>query len=431
MTPLDKPSRFFRSPVARGLATGSGSSGILSPVDPTGGDEGAGIIRGMAIITRGEALGHGMWIDETFLSQVSSAVNTKAGGVKQRFTHPSLSGDGLGKGLGRTKNSVRDGDVVRGDLHFSKLSHKTPDGDLAEYIMGMADESPEDFGNSIAFEHDPAAEEKFALDHGATWKEDPYLGRYLCFDAFVSPDPMNTENLPHCRLGELRAVDVVDDPAANPNGLFHKGQEVPEAAEKLMCFALGLSAERPEQSVFDINPDRITGFVQRFLSNHGLEITKMRSEMSVKTAPEVEDPVEELAPAAVETDESDEGATPEAVDVSATDPVPEKTDSATGLSAGKKFLQAFGDKGGVWFAEGKTFDEAQSLFNQELREQNERLAAENKQLKDQATALRGEDPVSHVDPAPEKVNKETQRLSQNLGSGLGRFASSITLPGHN
>lgn len=47
---------------------------------------------------------------------------------------------------------------------------------------------------------------------------------------------------------------------------------------------------------------------------------------------------------------------------------------------GQKFLNAFGDKGGKWFAEGKTFDEARDLNAADMK-------AENKALTEQVAAL--------------------------------------------
>jgi hypothetical protein len=267
---LRNAPRLLRSTVARGLATGPWAG---EPIANDEGDFGAGVIRGAAIITRGEALGHGLWCDTVMLQQAADAINDEPKGAKARFTHPDLSGDGLGKGLGRAKNASPEGDVVRGELHFSRMSHKTPEGDLAAYVMGLATEDPEAFGISIAFEEDFKAEADFLLAHGAEWTEDDY-GRYLSLEKFKSPDPLNTKNLPHARLASLRAVDVVDDPAANPNGLFHRGDEVARDAEQLLAWTLGLSAEKPQLLSLDINPDRLDGFVQRFMNRHGLTLMK-------------------------------------------------------------------------------------------------------------------------------------------------------------
>ncbi len=251
---LDQPPTRLRAAIARGLAKGE------TPVEREGGDYGAGIIRGLAVVTRGEALGHGMWLDSDFVKSVAKAANEAKMGIKARFTHPGLSSDGMGRFLGRIKNARTDGDVTRGDLHFAKSAHETPDGNLAEYVMSLAEEDPEAFGTSIVFDSDVGAELAFAgenSDESGTFK---------------SPDANNVNHLRHARLAKLYADDIVDEPAANPDGLFHRGDEIAKEADDLLSYALGLTEHKPELCLFDVNPDRVAGFVTRFMAQHGLEI---------------------------------------------------------------------------------------------------------------------------------------------------------------
>lgn len=71
----------------------------------------------------------------------------------------------------------------------------------------------------------------------------------------------------------------------------------------------------------------------------------------------------------------------------------------TGRSEGQRFLEAFGDQGGVWFAQGRTFSEATDLYVAALK-------SENESLKQRLSARRGEgesEPVEfsqHVPPTP-------------------------------
>lgn len=44
------------------------------------------------------------------------------------------------------------------------------------------------------------------------------------------------------------------------------------------------------------------------------------------------------------------------------------------MTEGQRFLAAFGDRGGVWFAQGKSFDEARQLYIAELRAERDELA---------------------------------------------------------
>lgn len=83
---------------------------------------------------------------------------------------------------------------------------------------------------------------------------------------------------------------------------------------------------------------------------------------------------------------------PEAVEAVATELTTRQTE-------GERFLEAFGPTGGVWFAQGKSFDEAQALFIANLKE-------ENAQLRQRLSSSRGDgesEPVEfsqHVPPQP-------------------------------
>lgn len=107
-------------------------------------------------------------------------------------------------------------------------------------------------------------------------------------------------------------------------------------------------------------------------------------------------------------------------------------EAATALSRasdGKRFLTAFGAKGGVWFAEGKSFEESQALFNQELRTENERLAAQVTELQTQLSAGRGEaDPLSFSSGEPEGTStavKPSVQQEAAIGPGLAKFAANM------
>lgn len=273
---LDTPPKFERATIARGLAA-------LAKEDPPridrdGGDDGAGIVRQAAVITRGEALGHGHWIDSEMLTSVAEAINQSQAGVKARFTHPDLSSDGLGNFLGRFKLSRVEGDVVRGDLHFSMSAHNTPDGDLAEYVMGLAERDPDMFGTSIVFERDLDAEIEFEEAHTEVVEWTGPDGRKRQRRMFRSPDPLNKNNLSHVRLLELRAVDAVDEPAANPEGLFHRSANVAREADSLLSYALRINDEKPSLVALSVEPDRVRGFVERFFSRNQLTVSTSTEE---------------------------------------------------------------------------------------------------------------------------------------------------------
>jgi len=389
---LSGPSVYFRSTTVRGQADTS--------VDRAGGEQSTGLISGVAVITRGEALGHGVWIDREFLHQSAAAINLRDG-VKSRFTHPGLSGDGLGRYLGRVQNATVDGDVVRADLHISQTAHDTPDGNLADYVMDLAEIEPDMFGLSIVFESDAGAESEHRTLNPDT------------------PDPANAANLPHARLAALRAVDVVDEPAANPSGLFHRGDEIAGEAERLLSFALGLSSEQPALKQLDIDPGRVAGFVARFLDRHGLQILKRENSMSDETAAVVADETtdEVVADEVVADVEADDTADEIAADVEAEvadeEAAVETDDPPAELSDGQRFLDAFGEQGGVWFAEGKSFDDARELYVRSLEQEAVVLRAENDRLKTDLAA--GEDePLSFndADPASQEIDKDARSMGR-------------------
>lgn len=331
---LANPPKYLRS---------QPSKSTDAKVDRTGGYRKAGIIRGVSVITAGEALGHDMWIDSTMVEQVSEAINQRNKGVKSRFTHPSMSGDGLGKHVGRIMDSEvsADGTQAIADQHFSESGHSTPDGDLAGYLMDLAEEDPEAYGLSIVFGLDEAAMAEFA----AEFTDDR--------GTFTSPDPLNKNNYPHARLSELRAVDAVDEPAANPNGLFHRESEIVEQANAMAAFALGLTNETPHAIALGLDADRVRGFVSRFLTSNNLEIRAMAEPNEVEEAT----PETPVAPAEAEVETVEEVATPEPIQQVAT----------SERSEAKRFQEAFGDKGAVWFAEGLSFEQA-TQRNSQLQE---------------------------------------------------------------
>ena len=134
----------FRADVARGIQ--EGRAGI---------DKNNGIIYGFSVITKGEARGHGLEIDETTLDQVVELGAKASIGIKSRFGHPNMSNSAVGTFLGRAKNFRRNNGMVRADLYFDKTAYKTPNGDLAGYVLGLAESDPQAFGSSIVFDGEP------------------------------------------------------------------------------------------------------------------------------------------------------------------------------------------------------------------------------------------------------------------------------------
>jgi hypothetical protein len=215
-------------------------------------DREAGIIRDYSVITEGEALGHDMWIDSDFLQSVVELGNAAQRGVKVRYTHPGACSDGLGKALGRATNFRVKGKQVIADLKFLESAYNTPDGNLAGYVMDLAEEDPRLFGTSIVFDRDIEEEEGFSAANSHPNGE------------FMSPDRRNKRNLTHARISNLYASDVVDEPAANPGGMF-SSDGVPAFGAQLLDYIFA-DAPAPDAAALGVHPERIKMFALQYLS---------------------------------------------------------------------------------------------------------------------------------------------------------------------
>ncbi len=323
-----------------------------------------GVIKNVSVISKGEALGHFAWIDDEMLSQVNAAFASAPKGIKSRFTHPGMCSDGLGKHLGRVTNAQLTGSSVTGDLNFAKSAYASPDGNLAQYVTDLVNDDPQAAGLSISFERDYKAEMEFALTNGAMIV-DGEDGPELDMSGFKSPDEANVNNYPHVRLAELRAVDVVDEPAANPNGMFDSNP-VARDADKAMAFMLGLSKDKPAEVLFGVNVDRASEFVTRFLANRKLKIVdaEFTAEKMEGAKPDVQLPILEVvskdAPPSLDSFKAELG----------------------------KYVAKFGAENGTkWFSDGKTFEQALELHIEILGKDKDTLAAQVKDLTERLSAV--------------------------------------------
>jgi hypothetical protein len=195
------------------------------------------IIYGASAAQAVEALGHEMILDAKSIQQIVDLGNRKKNGVKVRYTHPGLSSDGMGKLLGRMNNFRVEGDKALGDIHLADSAFKSPDGNLGEYILDMAENDPDLFGMSVVVRAD------------RVW-----------VDAETGEETANrpaktTTNKPVARIKELYAVDAVDEPAANRDGMFSQmwgtNQDAAAAFEDIdaLLNQYGVSPERGYQFV--------------------------------------------------------------------------------------------------------------------------------------------------------------------------------------
>ena len=258
------PPSLLRAPIATGLDT---TAGLESAIDLDN-----GIIRGIAVMTTGEAKGHGIKIDGVSVDQVTAlgqAADDK--GIKSRFGHPNMSSTALGTFLGRQKNFrlTRNGDkeTVRADLHIADSAHRTPNGDLAAYVLELAVEDPDAFGNSNVIKtdrHYPAKAD--GTPHTIQTHRGPIELLPIALDRNGDPILDDDDPTPYARIVALRASDIVDDPAAN-DGLYNSA-----AGYGFFTDSVKLSAEATAVLDKVIQSEHFNeiaaNFLQRYLENH-------------------------------------------------------------------------------------------------------------------------------------------------------------------
>ena len=207
-----------------------------------------GIIRGVSLITVGPALGHGVAIDRKTLEQVKTAAELYTGGLKVKLDHSGGAGDIIGY-----IDTMRiEGDKLLGDLHLLQSSpHRT-------YILEIAQRIPDTFGLSIAFSgpSEVGSDKKTILQ----------------------------------RCSEIYSVDLVSEPAANPDGFFSR---------KLKELESVMPKNEPSGTPQNNNPmneddkKSIGGMIESAMMAMNDRLSKLESAMA--PAVEVEDEKKEVA----------------------------------------------------------------------------------------------------------------------------------------
>ena len=140
------------------------------------------IIKGVSICSCGPALGHDILIDEICLEQIAKCGNAAPKGIKVGMGHEAR----ITELVGYIQNFRLENGRVLGDLHLLNTSEH------AEYVKELATTMPNEIGLSVAMEGED--EEK--------------------------------DGVVFARCSKLSSVDLVKDPAANPNGLYENQQQV-------------------------------------------------------------------------------------------------------------------------------------------------------------------------------------------------------------
>lgn len=343
---------------------------------PTRVDRNHNVIFGARIIRLGALNDERPYVvDEGTLDNVVALGNRPKQGLKARFTHENLSDDGLARHMGRWKNFRREGDAILADLYLADVAFDTPEGDLGNYILDLAEEDPDSFGVSLAT--------KFAKEMQED-REEEDQGK---------PRPL--------RFERIHSADFVGTPAAT-DGLFSDPSDernLPAVATQIMDHFF--SNNRPEEVM-----ERFQEFLNKYYGGE------------MNTMPETN--VQDTKSGASVEDQTQVQATPDQGQV------PQES-AASDDPAHTRFVQAFGEKGALWYLEGKSFEECLQARVAEQDSKIEKLATQNEDLQnklDAALSASGEqDPLSAEPESTPRERKKAQQLEHAKKKGVSDAAA--------
>lgn len=225
----------------------------------------AGVIRGVSAMQAVEALGHGMTVDATTLEQVAKLGNAATGkGIKVRFGHPGACDNALGTLVGHASNFRVVGDKVLNDITLSDSASVSPKGNLRAYLLKLAQENPRDFGMSVVIK----AKRAWKLAAGG--------------EAISDKRPDNAVgDLPFARVSELKAVDFVDEPAANRDGLFADADLVAAFSGTSNDAEAAFAAIDDLRDRLNLSVDAVAAFAARYVT---ARTTKRTTTMKLSAA---------------------------------------------------------------------------------------------------------------------------------------------------
>ena len=204
-------------------------------------DADSGILRGVRVITKGEAKGHSFLgepiiVDDQTIAEVVESAASFPDGVPVKLAH----GTDIEELVGSIRNIINDGDCARGDLHLLK-NHES-----YATIIEMAETMPSNFGISISFMNAPEPVKGNDMEpDGDEDDTDPNQG--------INPQYQDGIVAYAARVCELYSADLVQAPACNPS-LFSMSEptatpEVPAEAEEVKVEEIAPAAEAPAEEV--------------------------------------------------------------------------------------------------------------------------------------------------------------------------------------
>jgi hypothetical protein len=203
-----------------------------------------GIIKNVLVVSKGEAKGHNLFLNDEFLERTALLGNEPAKGIKARYGHPNMCSTALGTYIGRYKNFHKENSNVLADLYLDETARISPNGNLYDYILSLAATNPDMFGSSIAFK---CGEVKTITEE------------------IENSSKTTTRNF--ASIESLHAVDLVDDPAAT-DGLFAQFHQNDWA----FTATLFLNQNPSLLNLLANNPYVFTEFITKYLTNNNMPI---------------------------------------------------------------------------------------------------------------------------------------------------------------
>lgn len=214
-------------------------------------DRSNGVIKGVCVIAEGQAKGHGLLVDKTTREQILSLAKGFPNGVKAKLRHKE-NGEHqnvITETCGTLKDFRLEGTKVLADFHVLKTLA------IKDTIFEMAETMPEQFGFSVVFSGQPEEKngQKFA------------------------------------RATELYSIDLADDPAACPTGLFSSACEFCGGPS-----CKGGHSEMEMQTMYESEKDENKrGQMSAYAQKYGKKLSKTSS-MSTPTNEELAQQIAKL-----------------------------------------------------------------------------------------------------------------------------------------
>ncbi len=228
-------------------------------------DQEARIISDVILCQVGEAKGHGVHLEQSFIDAGIAYAQkhyTKIG-MKCRFGHPAMSNDALGTEVGKYYNFRVLDDKMLADLHIYKSANLSPTHPGAgDWILSMAEEDPSAIMTSIVFV--PGKEYQYD-ENGNKIIVNEYdsEGNYI---------RANSKMKTYVELAELWGNDLVDEGAATDK-LFSAIAN----PDKFAVIATQFLDEHPKIAEWlGSNPEKLEGFLSKYQSLKTNHTTPMK-----------------------------------------------------------------------------------------------------------------------------------------------------------